>query len=123
METSLPVINCHRGEVWFIDLNPAQGREQSGRRPCLIVSDDRLNKSPAELVIVVPITSKDKRIPSHVEIVPPEGGLQVRSFIKCEDIRSISTDRLIKAMGMVNRATLDSVEERLRLLLTLMTAQ
>jgi mRNA interferase MazF len=71
------------------------------------------------MVIVIPITSKHKQIPSHVEIVPPEGGLQLRSFIKCEDIRSVSTDRLIKAMGVVNRATLDEVEERLRLLLNL----
>ena len=113
------MVNCHRGEVWFVDLSPTQGREQSGRRPCLIVSDDRLNRSPADLVIVIPITSRDKHIPSHVEIVPPEGGLQLRSFVKCEDIRSISTDRLIKAMGRVNRATLHTVEERLRLLLNL----
>ena len=102
-----------------MDLNSGKGREQAGRRPCLIVSDDRLNRSQADLVIVLPITSKDKRIPSHVELVPPEGGLQLRSFIKCEDIRSISTDRLIKAMGRVNPMTLDSVEKRLRLLLNL----
>ena len=115
----MPVVNCHRGEVWFVDLNPTKGREQAGRRPCLIISDDSLNRSPADLVIVIPITSKHKNIPSHVEMVPPEGGLQLRSFIKCEDIRSISTDRLIKAMGKVDRATLDRVEERLRLLLNL----
>lgn len=115
----MAVVNCHRGEVWFVDLDPVKGRGQRGRRPCLVVSDDRFNRSQADLVIVIPITSKDKKIPSHVEIVPPEGGLQLRSLIKCEDIRSISTDRLIKAMGRVNQMTLDSVEERLRLLLNL----
>lgn len=112
-------VSCHRGEVWFVDLDPTKGREQSGRRPCLIVSDDRLNRSPADLVIVVPITSKDKRIPSHVELNPPEGGLQVRSFIKCEDVRSISMERLVKLMGNVKTATLESVADRLRLLLSL----
>ena len=115
----MAVNKCHRGDVWFVDLDPTKGREQGGRRPCLIVSDDSLNTSPAELVIVIPITSKHKQIPSHVEIRPPEGGLQLRSFIKCEDIRSITTERLIKAMGSVTRATLDKVEERLRLLLSL----
>jgi mRNA interferase MazF len=113
------VINCHRGEVWFVDLDPAKGREQTGRRPCLIVSDDDLNRSRADLVIVIPITSNHKQVPSHVELLPPDGGLKLRSFIKCEDLRSISTDRLIKVMGHVNRATLDKVEERLRLLLDL----
>lgn len=115
----MPGVNCYRGEVWFVDLNPTQGREQSGRRPCLIVSDDRFNRSAADLVIVIPITSKDKGIASHVEINPPEGGLQVRSFIKCEDIRSISTDRLVKVWGTVNLSTLESVGQRLRILLNL----
>lgn len=112
-------VNCYRGEVWFVDLDPTKGREQTGRRPCLIISDDRLNRSPADLVIVIPITSRDKGIPSHVELNPPEGGLQLRSFIKCEDIRSISTDRLIKVMGTVKITTLDKVGQRLRLLLNL----
>jgi mRNA interferase MazF len=115
----LATVNCYRGEVWFVDLDPSKGREQAGQRPCLIVSDDRLNRSPADLVIAIPITSKEKRIPAHVEISPPEGGLKVRSFIKCEDIRSISTDRLIKALGSVKTATLNQVEQRLRLLLNL----
>ena len=115
----MPTVNCYRGEIWFVDLNPTKGREQAGQRPCLIVSDDRLNRSPADLVIAIPITSKDKGIPSHVEITPPEGGLKVRSFIKCEDIRSISTDRLVKVLGTVTISTLDKVGQRLRLLLNL----
>jgi mRNA interferase MazF len=78
-----------------------------------------LNHSSAEIVIVIPITSKAKGIPSHVEVNPPEGGLQVRSFIKCEDIRSISTDRLVSVMGTVTIPTLDAVGQRLRLLLNL----
>jgi mRNA interferase MazF len=85
----------------------------------LILSDDRFNRSAAELVIAVPITSKNMGIRSHVEMTPPEGGLQVRSFIKCEDIRSISTRRLLRVMGTVKATTLDSVEQRLRLLLNL----
>ncbi len=86
--------NPSRGEIWTADFSPTIGREQAGLRPCLIVSADGLNRSRAELVIVLPITSKAKGIPSHVEVNPPEGGLTVRSFIKCEDIRSISTTRL-----------------------------
>lgn len=114
-----PVANCYRGEVWFVDLNPTVGREQAGSRPCLIVSDNGLNSSRADLVIVIPITSKAKGIPSHVEINPPEGGLQMRSFIKCEDIRSVSTDRLIRVMGTVTLPTLERVGQSLRLLLNL----
>ena len=115
----MATVNCYRGEIWFADLDPSKGREQGGRRPCLIVSDDRFNRSPADLVIAIPITSKDKRIPSHIEINPPEGGLKVRSFMICEQIRAISTERLIKPLGSVKTSTLNQVEQRLRLLLNL----
>lgn len=35
-----------RGEVYFIELSPTVGREQSGRRPVVIVSNDGLNAKP-----------------------------------------------------------------------------
>jgi mRNA interferase MazF len=106
--------------VWAVNLNPTIGREQSGpARPCLVVSADGLNHSRAELAIVIPITSKSKGIPSHVEVNPPEGGLTVRSFIKCEDIRSVSTNRLLERWGAVTLSTLSEVGEKLRILLNL----
>lgn len=85
-----------RGEVWYVDLNPTRGHEQSGTRPCLIISDDGFNHGLSGLVIVLPITSKRKNIPSNIEIKPPEGGLTMTSYIKCEDIRSISIERLAR---------------------------
>ena len=72
-----------RGEIWLVGLDPAKGREQAGMRPALIISVDIFNHGPAELVVVIPITSKAKRIPLHVEIGPPEGGLTMTSFAKC----------------------------------------
>lgn len=85
----------------------------------MILSDDRFNQSAAELVIAVPITSKGKAVPSHVEVSPPEGGLTRRSFIKCEEVQAISTERLLRVIGTVNTSTLHSVEQRVRLLLNL----
>jgi mRNA interferase MazF len=110
-------MKASRNEVWLINLNPTKGHEQSGRRPCLVISSDSLNHSPAELVIVLPITSKDKGIPSHVPIEPPEGGLTLRSYIKTEDIRSVSTERLEKRLGAVTNSTMNSVEKILGYLL------
>jgi mRNA interferase MazF len=103
----------------MINLDPTRGHEQAGTRPCLIVSADPFNRGPARLVVIVPITSRARNIPSHVELNPPEGGLTRRSFIKCEDVRSASTERLLQRMGAVSSATLTQVEDRLRLLLDL----
>jgi mRNA interferase MazF len=108
-----------RGEIWLVNLDPTQGREQAGTRPILIVSVDGFNHGAAELVVGVPVTSKAKGIPLHVEINPPEGGLNVKSYAKCEDVRSISTSRLVKKFGTVSVQTIEKVEDRLKILLGL----
>lgn len=113
------MIDPKRGDVWLVDLNPTRGREPFGRRPALIVSVDLFNQGPAELIIALPITSQEKGIPFHVSIENSEGGLQKRSFVKCEDVRSISKDRLSKRLGSVSQETMTAVEDRLRILLNL----
>lgn len=109
----------NRGEIWLANLDPPVGHEQGGTRPCLIVSDNGMNHGPLGLAMVVPLTSVEKGFPSHVKVVPPEGGLSLRSFIKCEDIRSISQKRLIKKLGAVTASTMEQVEYRLCFLLHL----
>jgi len=108
-----------RGEIWLVNLDPTQGREQAGTRPFLVISVDLFNHGAAELVVGIPITSKAKNIPLHVEINPPEGGLSLTSYAKCEDVRSVSTARLKKRLGKVLPQTIDAVEDRLKILLGL----
>lgn len=108
-----------RGEIWLVNLDPTLGREQAGTRPALIISDNIFNQGYADLVIVVPITSQNKGIRSHVRIAQGEGGLSMESFAKCEDIRSISKQRLIKSLGKVSKQTISSIEEKLRFLMSL----
>ena len=109
-----------RGEVWLADLNPTRGREQTGQRPVLIVSADLFNRSPAGLVIAVPLTTRRCGIPTHVEIWPPNGGLRDVSFAMCEQLRALAADRLAsRPFGRVSAAVLEAVEDRLRLLLVL----
>ncbi len=46
-----------RGEIWEVDVDPRKGREQTGVRPCLVVSTDGLNRSKFGTVIVCPLTT------------------------------------------------------------------
>lgn len=108
-----------RGEVWLADLDPVRGHEQAGRRPCLVISVDLFNQSAAGLTVVLPLTTRFRGIPSHVELNPPEGGVRVRSYIKCEDVRSVSIERLQERWGAVAPATIALVETRIRWLLGL----
>ena len=108
-----------RGEIWTVDLNPTRGREQAGRRAALIVSADLFNHGPADLVVLLPITSKAKGIPLHVPIRPPEGGVKTQSYIKCEDIRSVSKQRLTHRWGRVSPETIRAVEDKIAIFLDL----
>ena len=108
-----------RGQVWRAELDPTRGHEQSGSRPCLVVSVDQFNRGPAGLVVIVPLTTRHRPLPLRVAIDPPEGGLSARSFAMCEQIRSVSVDRLVEEWGVVSPRTLQVVEDRLRILLGL----
>ena len=108
-----------RGEVWWVVLDPTRGREQAGSRPALVLSPNLLNTSAAGIVFVVPITSRDRGIRSHVSITPPEGGLTLPSYAMCEQLRVIAKERLRGRVGTVAPRTLAAVEDRLRILLDL----
>jgi mRNA interferase MazF len=83
------------------------------------VSEDTFNQGPAGLVIIVPMTTRDRGIPIHIAVSPPDGGVRHRSFIKCEDVRSISVERLLERWGTISDQTISIVEDHLRVLLGL----
>jgi mRNA interferase MazF len=97
-----PSIIPQRGEVWLANLDPIRGREQAGRRPVLVLSVADFNRSGADLVVVLPITSNLRSIPWHVPVEPPEGGLKVVSAIMCEAIRSVSRRSAANSFIVVN---------------------
>ena len=112
-------MNPHRGEVWLVDFGDPVGREQSGRRPALVVSADSLNESRAGVVVVVPITKTYRGLPSHVEIDRGGSGLYEVSYAKCEDVKSISEQRLIGRLGAVGEEVMFQAARALRFLLDL----
>src|SRR3954463_12542736 len=92
----------HRGEVWLTNLDPAFGHEQAGRRPVLVVSVDPFNSGLSGLAVVLPITSRQRLLPLHVSVVPPEGGLRIPSAILCDAVRSIDQRRLVNRWGIIS---------------------
>ena len=101
-------------------LDPIVGHEQGGLRPVLVVSADPFNQGPVSRVVALPITSTRKGIPWHIDIDPPEGGLQNSSTILCDQIRTLAKSRFgQKALGKVSPETMANVEGRLRMLLQL----
>lgn len=85
----------------------------------MVVSADPLNSGPAGIVIVVPITTARRGLPSHIEIEPGESGLDHVSYAKCEDVKSISDHRLVSRLGDARPDVMHDVGRALRYLLDL----
>ncbi len=98
----LKMNNPLQGEIWLFHPDPTIGSEIGKKiRPCLIISSNNWNKIRSGLVIIIPLTSRNKDILTHVRIDPPEGGLNTVSYALCEQIRSISKERLKKRIGLI----------------------
>ena len=110
-------MSARRGEIWLVDFGEPIGREQAGRRPGVVVSADRLNESLAGVVIVVPCTTTYRGLPSHVELDPQTSGLDAVSYAKCEDVKSVSDQRLVVRLGTANDEALFALSRALRFLL------
>lgn len=109
-----------RGDVWVVDLDPTRGHEQAKMRPCVVVSDDRFNRSASGLVVIVPLTSVDRAIPWHVRVTRADGGVRQESWAMVDQLRTVSRERLAgDPWGRVSSTVIAAIEERLRLLLGL----
>jgi mRNA interferase MazF len=112
-------VTPRQGDVWLVDFGEPVVREQAGTRPAVVVSTDALNEGPAGVLLVVPVTSVRRDLPSHVEIEPGESGLDHPSYAKAEDVESISERRLIDRLGVVGPEPLFEIRRVLRYLLDL----
>lgn len=109
-----------RGDLCFVNLNPTKGHEESGKRACLIISMDEFNNGPAGLITVVPLTHTDRGIEWHVKVTRDDStGIDKTSYILCDQIRTVSKDRIICGTGGVSQKIVKLVEERIRILLGL----
>jgi mRNA interferase MazF len=46
-------VSIERGEIYFANLNPVEGREQAGIRPVLVLSIDSINQMPLVVTVVL----------------------------------------------------------------------
>ena len=107
-----------RGDFHWCDLDPTQGREQQGHRPVLIVSEDAYHNGPAQLVIVVPVTTRRKRYPNRVGCPQTSrNGLALDSQVLSDQVRCISTERIGRRIGTCEAAVFDGVVDDLRIVL------
>lgn len=112
---------CRRGDVWLTDLgNDPADPEQAFVRPALIVSDSSLHHPKLNMVVIVPGTSKVRGLPMHVLAHPNAGtGLDVPTSFQIEQVRSVSTRRLIRRLGRLRTEQQHAIDDVLKHVLSL----
>ena len=113
-----------RGEIRLTDLEPARGSEASKRRPAVIVSNDRANRTASEtgggVVTVVPVTSNIARIFPFQALLPAAStGLRIDSKAQAEQVRSVAVERVGPVLGVVPIPVMVQLDDALRLHLNL----
>mgnify|MGYP003337841339 CR=1 FL=1 len=113
-----------RGEVWWVNLEPAHPGEADKTRPCVIVSNDANNVTAQRLgrgvVTIAPLTTSTSKVFAFQVLVPARvAGLEVDSKIQTEQVRTVAVNRLGKRIGSLQIDLRDRVDRALRLHLAL----
>ncbi len=105
--------------MYDVDLGKPVGHEAGFVRPAVVVSIDLLNNGPGGLVAVVPVTTAEYSLRSHIELEIEKSGLHQISYARCDQLRMISTARLASRRGIIEPDTLRSIDQALRFVLDL----
>lgn len=110
-------MTIQRGQIYFVNLSPVQGHEQSGQRPVLVISVDAINKLP--LVVTVIVGTKGANVardyPHSIRVAPKDSGLPLETIFMCHQIRSLDHNRFpSNPSGQLTEPILRKVEEALR---------
>lgn len=112
--------SCLRGSVWQVRLDPAEGAEQAGTRPVVVISSDVLNRN-LPVVTIAALTSRktDRLFRTEVLVEPPEGGLSKLSKILLYQVRTVSKSRMLNYLGQLTDETMAKVSVALHAALSL----
>jgi len=110
-----------RGDVWWIDFGDPVGSAPGYRRPGLLVSSDRFNRSRISTVIVAAITSNQRLAAAPGNVALPSGtaGLTMASVVNVSQVLTIDRALLGQRIGQLGRERLVEVDRGLRLVLSL----
>ncbi|MFN0027145.1 MAG: type II toxin-antitoxin system PemK/MazF family toxin [Acidimicrobiales bacterium] len=88
-----------RGEVWLVRLDKV--------RPAVVLTRDPMG-SHLNSLMVAPVTSTERGIPTQVELTV-EDGARRRSFAALDSTTNVLIDNFVRRVGIVRLATMDQI--------------
>lgn len=110
-----------RGELWWVDFAEPVGSAPGYRRPAVVVSADRFNRSRIATVIVAAVTSNTRLADAPGNVALPAGpsGLPKDSVVNVSQLLAVDRGLLDRRIGMLPSAQLAVLDRGLRLVLDL----
>lgn len=113
-------MSIKRGDLYYVDLDPTHGSEQSGVRPVLVIQNDVGNEY-APTVLVAPLTTKSftKRYPTNGNVPRGVAGLKEDSTVLLSQIRTMDKTRLERKVGRLPSVFMREVDQAIQVSLDL----
>ena len=108
-----------RSEIYDIGELEVTGSEQQGCRPVLIVSSDKFNDYSPEVIILFITSQLDKRGNKYHINLPGVIGLEKKSMVLAEQIRTADKSRILGKRGQLDLMTMNRVDRGLKTILDL----
>jgi mRNA interferase MazF len=102
-----------RGSVCWAELGPVRGKEQAGRRPVVIMSQDVFNERSGT-VIAMAMTSQPQKAGYPLTLKLPAPLLGRNAWVKISQVRTLSIDRIGRKIGQLESDQLDRIVDGLR---------
>ena len=92
-------------KVFWVNLDPVEGSEMAKSRPCVVISPNEMNDH-LNTVIIAPLTTNMKPIPSRVNVfIGAQNGM-----VALDHIRSISKTRIRDSMGTLRTSEIQEIK-------------
>ena len=103
-----------RGDIFYADLDQGTGSEQNGRRPVVILQNNKGNRHSTTTIAAMITSARKKSLPTHVWVRKEDSGLKEDSIVLLEQIQTLDQKRLVNRVGRLGKNAMDQVDRAAR---------